>query len=349
MTLLGSLLLALPLGSCNAVGAAPGQSGGVEDVFDRVQSSVVTLRTVQRAVAPAGFGGFVALDGVGSGVLISADGKVLTAAHVVQAVDQVQVEFSDGVPRSAHVVSSSTDADVALVQLDGKVPEWVTPAPLGDSDQVRVGARAFVVGAPLGVTHSLTVGNISARRASPQKLYGLVRVEQFQTDAAINQGNSGGPLFDLSGQVTGIVSYIVTQTGGYQGLGFAVTSNVARKLMLEQPPFWSGIEGVMLDETLAAILNVPGKRRGLLVETVAKGSPAARLGLRGGTVVATLFEEPLVVGGDIVLEVLGVAVDEQKAYDQISARLAALVPGQPLTVRALRAGEVLELSTPMAR
>src|SRR4030095_7032006 len=139
-------------------------------------------------------------DGLASGVLISRDGKVLTAAHVVQAVDKVFVEFADGQIVTARVISSATNADVALLQLDS-VPKDVSPAQVGDSDQVEVGDHVFVVGAPYGLALTLTVGHVSGRTNPKHRLNGMSASawEFFQTDAAINGGDSGSPMFNLGG------------------------------------------------------------------------------------------------------------------------------------------------------
>jgi len=145
--------------------------------------------------------------GLASGVLISDNGKVLTAAHVVQAVDKVFVEFADGQIVTARVISSATNADVALLQLDS-VPQGVSPAKLGDSDQVEVGDEVLVVGAPYGLSLTLTVGHVSGREVSKSSLASLSAREVFLTDAAINRGNSGSPLFNRQGEVIGIVSNI---------------------------------------------------------------------------------------------------------------------------------------------
>src|SRR5262249_16951327 len=157
--------------------------------------------------------------GLASGVLISGDGKVLTAAHVVQAVDQVFVEFIDGQLVTACVISSAPAADVALLQLDS-VPPGVAPAQLGDSDKVEVGDEVFVVGAPYGLSYTLSVGHIGGRAAPKGSLASLSAGEFLQTDAPINSGNSGSPMFNRQGEVVGIVSNIMSRSGGFEGIGF---------------------------------------------------------------------------------------------------------------------------------
>lgn len=322
----------------------PTSAQSLRDVFRQVKPGVVVIRTLEREIAPAQ-GGFVSMRGLGSGVLISNEGHVMTAAHVVQTADQVGVEFPDGHFSLAQVVASVPPADVALLKLE-EMPPGVAPLPLGDSDQLEVGDEVFVVGAPYGLSHTLTVGHLSARHA-PNRIAGnLTAVELFQTDAAINTGNSGGPMFNVQGEVVGIVSHILSQSGGFEGLGFAVTSKAARELLLEQPSFWSGLEGHLLTGELAALLNVP-QAAGVLVQRVAAQSPAADLELEPGVVPAQIGDETLLLGGDIILEVLGIPITgEGSDFQRIQTTLAQHPAGAPMTVKVLRDGQVLELHIP---
>src|SRR6266404_1310206 len=333
------LILFMPL-----VGDPAGANGQqLRDTFRRVRRSVVVVRTVERTVAPLPRQGMVSSAGLASGVLISDNGKVLTAAHVVQAVDKVFVEFADGQIVTARVVSSATNADVALLQLD-LVPPGVAPAKLGDSDQVEVGDEVFVVGAPYGLSLTLTVGHVSGRAAPKSRLPGMSAWEFFQTDAAINGGNSGSPMFDWKGEVIGIVSNILSRSGGFEGIGFAATSKMAR-ILLEQKPFWSGMEGILVQGDLAGMLNLQ-QPAGILVQRVAEGSPGWRLGIRPGTLRASIEGSDLLLGGDVILSVNGIEVLEGNAsFQRIYESLSNLKPGEQLVARVLRAGQVVELST----
>jgi serine protease Do len=313
-------------------------------IFKRVDPSVVVIRTEHEHVVTGPKMQLASLPGLGSGVLISADGKIITASHVVQTADAIRVEFESGEVIPAKVLSSDPSADVALLQLE-KVPPKVVVAKLGDSDVAEVGDPVFIVGAPVGMGHTLTVGHVSARRSPPTLHGGLSRSEFFQTDAAINQGNSGGPMFNMAGEVIGIVNHIISKSGGFEGLGFVVTSNLARRLLLERHPFWSGVEGFLLSGDLARVFNVPQKA-GLLVQRVAANSPAAKIGLRAGTMAAVIEGEPLIVGGDVVLEVQGVPmIAEGGSYPVIRDRLTELRPGDKVTIVVLRDGRKEELTT----
>src|SRR5215470_12751700 len=245
----------------------------LRDVFRSVQPAVVIVRTEQVGLAPFPQQGLVSSDGLGSGVLISSD-KVLTAAHLVQSADKTVVEFSQGEDIPARVIGCSSSADVALLQLE-RTPANYVAAKLADSDQVAVGDEIFVVGAPYGISNTLTAGHVSARR--PLKDKSEDAIELLQTDAAVNSGNSGSPMFNMNGEIVGIVTNIMSRSGGSEGLAFAATSNTARRFLLEQKSFWTGIEGRRVDGNLARALNLP-QLAGVLVQRVAEGSIASRCG-----------------------------------------------------------------------
>jgi S1-C subfamily serine protease len=322
--------------------AAPAEES-LPETFKRVNPAVVEIHTRETDVVPGGPGQQVAVAGLGSGVMIAPEGKILTAAHVVQTADAIEVEFLTGETISARVVSSEPAADVALLELE-RAPRAPFVAPIGDSDAVEIGERVFVVGAPLGVSHTLTVGHISGRRTPNSTFGGMSRPEYFQTDAAVNQGNSGGPMFNLKGEVIGIVSYIMTRSGGSEGLGFAVTSKVARQLMLEERSFWTGVNGYILTGDLAKVFNVPPPGVGVLVQRVAAGSPAERIGLREGTVRAVIGDEELIVGGDIILASQGTSLGGPAGFAAARQKMAALRPGDTATVTILRGGVTLNLT-----
>src|SRR6059036_3235228 len=256
------LLVALPAW---AMPGAEAQTPG--EVFRKVAPSVVVIRAKGRDISASGQSRFAE---TGSGVLITQDGKVMTAAHVVHAMDEISVEFLGGETVKAHVVASEPAADLSLLQLE-RVPSGAKASPLANSDPIQVGDPVIIVGAPYGLSYSLSAGLISARW-KPNTVYKTMPLaEFFQTTATINTGNSGGPMFDMKGQVIGIVSHNISKSGGSEGLGFVVTINTAKKLLLERKSFWSGIDGTMLTGDLAAIFNLP-EPAGFLVKTVAKGS-----------------------------------------------------------------------------
>jgi S1-C subfamily serine protease len=318
------------------------QAATLGEVFKRVNGAVVMVVAESKARGASGGGRPGVVGGVGSGVLISQSGKVLTAAHVVDSADQVRVQFAGGVVATARVVSSDPVADVALLQV-ADVPARVVAARVGDSDKVDVGDQVFVVGAPYGISETLSVGYISARRASRATPGDAASVELFQTDAAIAPGNSGGPMFNLQGEVIGIVSHMVSRSGGSEGIGFAVTTKTVKENLLEAPAIWTGLAVVPLSGELARLLNLP-QAAGLLVMHTAEDSPGARLGLRAGNTPAVIGGVSLVLGGDIILSVAGTPIEATADnYRRVRDRLQQAQDGETLAINVLRGGQVVEL------
>jgi len=311
----------------------------VRELFQKVAPSVVVIRAKGRDVTA---GGQTRFGETGSGVLISQDGKVMTAAHVVHTMDEIKVEFLGGETVAARVVSSEPAADLSLLQLE-RVPPGSKVAAMADSSTMQVGDDVIIVGAPYGLSYSLSVGHISARWA-PNTVYRTMPLaEFFQTDAVINTGNSGGPMFNMKGEVIGIVSHNISKSGGSEGLGFVVTLNTAKQLLLEKRSFWSGLEGMILSNELADLLNLPPKSSGYIIKTVAKGSPGDVIGLRGSTMLVSIGGQEVPLGGDILLAIDGIAADTAN-IGKIRDHMNRLQSGGPFKVKILRAGQVLELT-----
>jgi S1-C subfamily serine protease len=334
-----SLPAALVIGAALLWLPGPTAAETVGEVFRMVNPSVVVIRAKGRDVE--GSGGLTRFNETGAGVLISADGKVMTAAHVVHSMDEINVEFLGGETVPARVVSSEPAADLSLLQLD-RVPPGIKVAPLADSDGVRVGDQVMIVGAPYGLSHSMSAGWISARWPANSVYRAMPLAEFLQTDATINTGNSGGPMFNMVGEVIGIVSHNISKSGGSEGLGFVVTINTAKRLLLERPTFWSGLEGQLISGPIAQLLNLP-QPTGYLVKSVARGSAGDAVGLRGGTVVATIMGEQLVVGGDIILKVQGIPIGDVTDHRRVRDILGTVPPGGEFSMTVLRLGQVIDL------
>ena len=328
------MLAAVTVLSMPEAGAA--QTPG--EVFRKVTTSVVVIRAKGSEVTT---GGQVRFTETGSGVLISADGKVMTAAHVVHSMNDISVEFLGGDTVSAKVIASEPAADLSLIQLE-RVPAGAKVAVMANSDMVRVGDPVYIVGAPYGLSYSLSSGLISARWAPNTVHRAMPLAEFFQTNATINTGNSGGPMFNAAGEVIGIVSHNISKSGGSEGLGFVVTINTAKKLLLERKSFWSGIDGTMLTGDLAAIFNLP-EPAGFLVKTVAQGSVGWDMGLLGGDKIATIGGQQIAVGGDVILSVDDMPVGSDDNVEKIRHRLSAEPSGTPFKMKVLRAGKVVVL------
>lgn len=325
---------------CGGGGAAMAQDGSLNQVFETVNPSVVKLISVESADAVRDPGGQAA---VSSGVVVSENGLIMTAAHAVNVADKIAVKFLDGAVVEAAVESLSSEADIALVSLE-TVPENMSVAELGDSDAVGIGDQVFVIGAPYGIDHTLTVGHISGRRQSRTVCRQMSPFEFLQTDAAINQGNSGGPMFNRDGEVIGIVSRILSQSGGSVGLGFAVSINTARNLLLEQDAFWIGFNVRMLSGRLARAFNLP-QDAGLLVQKVAENSPGDRMGLQAGDLEVQINGESFLIGGDIILSIQGFPVT-QKVGDvcTIQDMVGGFSEETQIRIKVLRNGRIVELN-----
>lgn len=314
----------------------------LRDTFRRVNPSVVVVHALKKP--RPGSNGESADIRLGSGVIVSSDGRILTAAHVIQAADLVEVEFLSGRRAPARILASAPVADIAMLQIQA-IPDEAAVARLGDSEINQVGDRAFAIGAPYGATHSLSAGYISARRNPDNVFENLTALQVFQLDLAIYQGNSGGPVFNLDGEVIGIVTHVLAAKEGSSGPAFAVTSNVARKLMLEERRIWLGVEARLLSGPAAAVFNL-NQGAGLLVQSVATDSLGARLGLHEGSIEATIGGEPILLGGDVILEMMGRTISPlPSAFAEIQAMLNRLQPGDKVHMKVLRSGEVVDLQT----
>ena len=308
-------------------------------LYQKVDPAVVVIHTMEGATKVKD----AEPSGIGSGVIISKQGDILTAAHVVSRADIVVVELGDHRKIRARVMSSMVPADLALIRLQ-ELPKQLPVATLGDSDKVKTGEEVMVIGAPYGLEHTLTTGHVSGRRLQETD-FALEPIDFLQTDAAINQGNSGGPMFNMRGEVIGVVSHILSESGGSQGMGFAVTSKTVRNLMLEQPPLWFGVDIYVVADELARALNVP-QDMGFLVQNVALESIGDHLGLRAGHVPVSFGDDPVLLGGDVVLAVGPVQVrNSPTLLRDIRDYYDGLAPGQPIQMTVLRAGRVETLAT----
>src|SRR5262245_42600533 len=315
------------------------QNQSLDDLFAQVSPSVVGVRAKGGDVNA---GGVTRFNETGSGVLISSDGRVMTAAHVVNGMDEVTVQGIGGEVVRATIIATDAAADISLLQLE-RVTKAMRVARPGDSDKMRVGQQVMVVGAPYGLAHSMSVGWITARWPPNTICPDMPLAEVLQTTATINTGNAGGPVFNMAGEVISIVSQNISKAGGSEGLGFIVTINSAQKLLVPRKVFWGALQGIILTGRLATVLNVPAPA-GFLVKTVAEGSMAWNMGLQGSDGILTIAGKEIPVGGDIILSVEGIPVVSEENIEQIRNRLAAVTPGAPIKMSVLRAGKVIELT-----
>jgi serine protease Do len=318
-----------------------GTSQNLADCYDGVKSSVVVIDIL--SVASRAIGNYLALEAKslqGSGVLISKDGKIWTSSHVVQAAELVRVAFMDGTVYDAEVVSTNYMADVALIKLIGEFDlANFKVAKLGDSDKLRIGDDVFILGAPFGLKQSLSKGVLSGRHIHESLSNDFNSIEFLQTDAAINHGTSGGPMFNMQGEVVGITSSIYTLSGGFSGIGFAVSSNTTKKLLMEKPTIWTGMESVIVTGNIAKALNVP-RESGLLIINISSKGMANKIGLQAGTIEATIDGADLVIGGDIILDFAGIGFSTRNFRSLIWEKLEEYNIGDKIPITILRNGKV---------
>ncbi len=231
--------------------------------------------------------------GVGSGVIVDAAGVVITNNHVVEGADEVIVELADGREFKAASIETDPESDLAVVKLDGA--KELPTAKLGDSDRLEIGDWVIAIGNPFELETTVSAGIISGKG---RELGGIRRAQFLQTDAAINPGNSGGPLINLEGEVVGINTAIASNSGGYQGIGFAIPANLARWVTdqliatgrVERA--YIGVQMGPLDARMAAKLGVKD-RNGVLVNDVVPGSPAAAAGVQELDVITAFDGQPI--------------------------------------------------------
>jgi Do/DeqQ family serine protease len=352
-----TVLAALSLLSCNRERIEPQRSspaastpivssGGQQsfaDIVDRVAPAVVTIRSERRARAPQQFPFFSdpmlreffglgrggqppprsqVQRGLGSGVVVSEDGYILTNHHVIDGAQEIKVEFAEGKTYSARLVGSDAPSDLAVLKVSGdKFPVL----PLGDSDKVRVGDVVLAVGNPLGVGQTVTSGIISAKGRQTGLSDGSFE-DFLQTDAAINRGNSGGALVNTRGELIGINSQILSPTGVNIGIGFSIPSNMAREVrdqLIKRGNVRRGQLGVYPQAVTAELATGLGLKdtKGVLIADVDPNGAAARAGIQRG---------------DLILKINN---DEVNNPNALRNRIARTDPGTAVTVTLLRNGK----------
>ena len=336
-----------------------GREGGFDpaQIYDRLSPGVVTVLSLFR-------GGSSLLEdggegGQGSGFVLDGNGYIATNAHVVttdegdgtEKADQVYVEFIDGNRVTADIVGHDPNADVALLKID---PEGLslTPLHLGESHTISVGQPVAAIGSPFGERQSLSIGVISALDRTIRSLTQFEIGDAIQTDAAINPGNSGGPLLDAAGRVIGINAQIKSQSGGGEGVGFAVPVDAVRRSLRELRENgrvdygYLGVETLTVWPQLAERIDL-NVNTGALVQQVVDGSPAEDAGLEAGDEeISFQGQDSIAVGGDLIVAVDGKRLTrEHDLADEISAHSA----GEQVELTILRDGQRRTLEVELGR
>ncbi|MGI9100268.1 MAG: S1C family serine protease [Solirubrobacteraceae bacterium] len=315
-------------------------------IYEREAPGVVTVFSVLPGEpdGPGGEGG----QGLGSGFVLNERGEIATNAHVVtegegraiRKAREVYVAFADGNEVSARIVGFDPNADVALLRID---PADLTlrPLPLGTAADLRVGSPVAAIGSPFGEPQSLSVGVVSATDRSITSLTGFKIAGAIQTDAAINRGNSGGPLVNAKGEVLGINSQIQSASGGGDGVGYAVPADVVRRTLAALRRggtvhyAYLGVATARIYPQLARRFGLPVST-GAWVQEVVPSGPADDAGLKAGTDTQRFQARSVTVGGDIITAIDGRALEDEAA---LGVRLLSRRPGERVTLRVYRDGK----------
>ena len=270
---------------------------------------------------------------LGSGVIVSPQGIILTNHHVIEGADEIEVAFADGRKRNAKLIGSDPETDIAVLKIDAT--DLPSPITLGKMESVQVGDVVLAIGNPFGVGQTVTSGIVSALGRNQ---LGINTFENFiQTDAAINPGNSGGALVDTKGNLIGINSAIYSRSGGNMGIGFAIPINTAKQVMESiltsgsVTRGWIGVEPQNLSKELAESLNLPKDINGVLISGVLEGGPADKAGMKPG---------------DVLTQVNG-----QKVNDVVTLlnHIAQTNPGDEAKVDLLRKGKEMSLKVQVSK
>lgn len=313
-------------------------------LFKKVNSTVVLIKVESKELVTDKTTltkQMVATSGLGSGVVVNEDGSIMTASHVIQDAENIIVEFLNGEEVPANIITNSKDADVGMIKLVW-IPKDMQVAKLGNSDLVETGDEVMIIGAPYGLSHSVSTGIISGKHAEKDYTHDFVQSEFFQTDAAINHGNSGGPMFNTKGEVIGLVSSILSESGGFEGIGFAATINIAKSHLLGNQPFWFGVEFIPLGGELAKIFNLP-QSAGLSVQKVVEASPTALAGLKAGIYETTIEGVPMLTGGDIILAIDKFQISEKINLEELRSHFATMESGTTFNIQVFREGSKINL------
>src|SRR5271163_1108271 len=308
------------------------------------QAAPAVANIVTKTIEYDFFYNAVPVEGAGSGFVIDSAGHILTNYHVVENARTIEVTLGDQTRYKATYIGADERNDIALLKIEAPGKK-LAALPLGDSRNLQVGQRVLAIGNPFGFQSTLTTGVVSALGRTVQTSQTTFIDEAIQTDAAINRGNSGGPLINTHGEVIGINSAIYTPSGTTAGIGFAIpintAKNIAHDLMTDGRVHTAflGVETLPVGGYLSGALDLP-VQDGLLVETVTANGPAAKAGIRGGDRAAQAGMRRIYIGGDII-----VAINGQKVANQfdVNILLNHKRPGDTVTLNVYRGGTKLDV------
>jgi len=321
----------------------------ISDIYEAAKHGVVQVTST--SVVSNNFFGAQEQQAQGSGFVIDKDGHVVTNYHVVEGAKKVQVSFSDEEKKDATVVGTDPSTDIAVLKIQGAWSRSLIPLTLGSSSAVQVGDAVVAIGNPFGLERTVTAGIVSALQRRIQAPNGFQIDQAIQTDAAINHGNSGGPLLNANGDVIGVNAQIESESGGNVGIGFAIpidtVKDVASQLIKDGKVehAYLGVDIATISSDLAENFRVPVDN-GVLVQHVREGSPAADAGLKGGTMHVVFAGTTYWLGGDVITKADGQFLETS---DQLASVVTSKQPGDSLELEVHRGQETLNVTVELGR
>jgi S1-C subfamily serine protease len=337
-------------GEASSSTPAAGRSLTINEIYERAASGVVQITSTADGFS-TGLSGAPAQHR-GSGFVVDKAGHVVTNYHVVEGADEINVSFSNRDTVEADLVGVDPSTDLALLRVDAR-SSALTPLSLGNSDSVRVGDEVVAIGNPFGLDRTVTFGIVSGLQREIRAPNTFAIDQVIQTDAPINQGNSGGPLLSMRGQVIGVNTQIRTADigSGNVGIGFAVPSNTVKDVVAQLlrtgrvDHAYLGISGQSVTADLADDYNLPADS-GVLVEDVRVGTGAEKAGLRGGRTQVVVAGDTYVLGGDIIVSFDGKPIS---SVEELRAELAAQKPGEEIELGIFRDAKKITVKVTLGR
>ncbi len=309
------------------------------EVYESIKPSIVKI--TNKKISPSGLQPY----SEGSGFVYDWKGHVITNNHVVEGADYLDITFLDGSVYRAELIGTDVYSDLAILKVDLSAKE-LRPVFLGNSSVLCVGERVFAIGSPFGLSGSMSEGIVSQIGRTMQAAGGYLIVGVIQVDAAINPGNSGGPLLNMKGEVIGVNTAIQSETGVFSGVGFAVPSNLVKRVVPSLISYgeykhpWIGISGLDLSIEIAEKMGLRDTK-GFLITDVIEGSPADEAGLRGGTRTEMIENREIKIGGDVVIGEDNINVsrlEDLLVYFEFNKH-----PGDKVVLRVIRDGKLMDI------
>jgi S1-C subfamily serine protease len=324
--------------------AAASSALSVNQIYKRVNRGVVEITVTTSSNSPLG----EQQRGQGSGFVYDTEGHIVTNDHVVDGASAISVTFWNGAVYKASLVGTDPSTDLAVIDVDAP-SSLLHPIAVGDSGKLEVGDGVVAIGSPYGLEETVTSGIVSALHRQMESQNGFTINDSIQTDAAINHGNSGGPLLNSQGQVVGINAQIKSDSGGSDGVGFAIPSNTVKTIvsqLLDSGKVEHAFLGIGLQTIPASVADKLDLVAGVEVTEVRDNTPASRAGLRQATSTRTVDGQEYAIGGDVIVEVDGRAV---RTAEDLQRAIDSKKPGDTITLTYVHSGEEHTVDVKLAK